>query len=186
MFFFYFSTAPGGDERSNGALSTVLVQVPIQPRAKGERRNDEADACHRAPPESTALPAAAPARIGGWRRGRRRGRTPRVTVAATALAVAAAGLARARASPVPALAVSTLHRHLERPAGAAAAPVAAAPVQAAAPALASLAVAALPARISEPLLGAGLAPKLVALARGLDVLDQAQFHKSSRAAVEHT
>merc|ERR1719240_1997202 len=134
--FLIFSYHPSvANDRSSSALSTVLVQVPIQPRAKGERRNDEADACHRAPPESTALPAAAAPRVVGRRRGRRRRRrAPRVTVAAT-LAVAAAALARARAAPVEAIAVA-----------------AAATVEPAAPALAALAVAAL---VAEPLLGAG-------------------------------
>merc|ERR1719409_1004668 len=105
--FFIFSYRPtAANDRSNSALSTVLVQVPIQPRAGGERRNDEANACHRAPPgERTALPAAAAPRVVGRRRGRRRrGRAPRVTtvvaLAVVALAVAAAALARARAAPV--------------------------------------------------------------------------------------
>merc|ERR1719240_2601048 len=148
--FLIFSYHPSvANDRSSSALSTVLVQVPIQPRAGGERRNDEADACHRAPPESTALPEAAAPRVVGRRRGRRRRRrAPRVTVAALALAltlaprvtvaaslaVAAAALARARAAPVAALA--------------------------------ALAVAAL---VAEPLLGARAPAELVGLARGLDV-----------------
>ena len=41
MFFviFYYLLVPPlvANDRSNGALSTVLVQVPIQPRAKGSR-----------------------------------------------------------------------------------------------------------------------------------------------------
>ena len=38
IFFLVFSYHPSvANERSNGALSTVLVQVPIQPRAKGSR-----------------------------------------------------------------------------------------------------------------------------------------------------
>merc|ERR1719409_1600996 len=91
--FFIFSYHPSvANDRSSSALSTVLVQVPIQPRAEGERRNDEADACHRAPPgERTALPAAAAPRVVGRRRGRRRRRAVRrAASAALALALALA------------------------------------------------------------------------------------------------